>query len=102
MNAVEFMFKQSNWKIPKLVAGEEIRFNYWNSEFDNWYGVRGTVLKIRYLSAKPLKRKDKEMVRGSVQYIVWTNYGVKSFYNQRMANVEKIQRKKLTSLESGV
>lgn len=95
MNAVEFMFKQSNWKIPKLVAGDLIRFNYWNSDLSDWYGVRGTVIKVRYLSAKPLKYKGREITRGSVQYILFTDRGVRSYYNQRMSNVEKIPIKKL-------
>ena len=29
MNGIEIMFKESNWKIPKLIKGDQIRFNYW-------------------------------------------------------------------------
>jgi predicted methyltransferase len=102
MNATEFMFKQSNWKVPKLIPGDVIRFNYWNSEFNDWYGNRGTVIKVRYLCSKPLKHKDREIVRGSVHYTIQTSRGIRSYYNQRMSNVEIIHKKELTSLKSGV
>jgi len=93
VTTTEFMFQQANWKIPKLEVGELVRFNYWNSNLDDWYGVRGIVVKIRYLSAKPLKYKTGQIIRGNIQYTVVTSSGVRSFYNQRMCNLEKIQKK---------
>lgn len=104
MNGIEIMFKESNWKIPKLTKGDQVRFNYWTSDFTHFCGYRGMLLNIRYLSSKPLKdsSKSNEITRGNVQYMVMTSRGPRSFYNQRMSNLEKIPRKRLTSLESGV
>ena len=93
MTGVELMFKNTNWKIPKLVKGDIIRFNYWDSTFSQFRGYRGIVLRVRYLSAKPLQFKNGEMVRGSVLYTIAVNGKVYNFYNQRISSVEKILKK---------
>ena len=92
--AAELMFDVVNWKIPKLAKGDYIRFNYWSSDFDSFAGHKGYVIGIRYLSSKPLKRKDKDITRGNVLYVIsLSKYGCRSFYIQRMSSVEKIQKK---------
>ena len=93
MTGVELMFKNTNWKIPKLVKGDIIRFNYWDSDFATFRGYRGVVANIRYLSAKPLHFKAEKMVRGSVLYTISVNGNLYNFYNQRISSVEKIPRK---------
>lgn len=89
------------WQLPRIKPGDEIRFWYWDSKFNQFSGKRGVVVSVRYLSANPVARTTKQqydIVRGNTLYTVklFRNrnfsrlYYLNSFYNHRMSNVEII------------
>ncbi len=89
-----------NWQIPKLEEGQEIRFLYYQSNMVDYRGYRGVVINKRHLAHEPVVHKNLDIKRGSMSITItyWANVcengeyvrkkQYRTFYNQRMANVE--------------
>ena len=82
------------WTLPQIKKGDLVRFFYWDSDYKNYKGFRGYLISTRYLSAKPLQNKSRDIVRGNVLY-TFKMYGrmgggvsIGRFYNHRMSNLD--------------